>query len=155
VRLDASRWALRPLSRHNRPISAGFPARAEVAFREAPMTLLSHCGGPNARAPRAPPRLLQATVTRRSFERKGKCCSVSLPAKSSLTTLAGNLRQPGSYYSSIRTNAQAPRLSAAWRSRDTFGEMMGPFPQRDFVGPLTATRWSGRLASSGAPPTST
>jgi hypothetical protein len=40
---------LHPYRRHNRPISARVAAWAEVDFGEAPVTLLSHLGEPNAR----------------------------------------------------------------------------------------------------------
>src|ERR1035438_1693441 len=73
---------------HNRPNSARFPARVEGVFGGAPITLLSHSGGPKARATAdtAPIALNKPSLAEvGQFRTKKEYCSASLHAIPSLT----------------------------------------------------------------------
>ena len=86
---------------HYRPISARLPAQAKVVFGSAPMTLYVALGRPECKGP---PRRLPYWLSRpslanvRQFRMNKEYCSESLPVGASLTTLAGNLRQTGSWH---------------------------------------------------------
>ena len=95
ARTTATLFHLGPDGRHNRPISARFPARVKVVIGGAPMTLLSHRGDPNARGATDAARLLQSSFLAEvsQFRTKEEYCSQSRPTGTSLSTLAGNFRQ--------------------------------------------------------------